>query len=433
MANDPYHLILQELFPICRSMTGDGVRKTLQIIGNRVPLQVTEVATGTKFFDWEIPPEWTIRDAWIKSPDGRKLVDFSNSNLHVVNGSRPVHEKLELQQLIPHLHTLPRHPDWIPYRTAFFQDSWGFCLQHATLQSMLSGGERSTYEVCIDSERKHGTLTYGEVVLPGHVEDCIVFSTHVCHPSMANDNLSGIVVAMALAEHLVTAPRRYSYRIVFCPATIGPLAWLSNNRSLCPLIRHGLVLALLGHGEKFTYKKSRQGNAAIDRLMAGLVTRSDSGGNVLDFSPIGYDERQYGSPGFNLPFGCLMRYPPGHYAEYHTSADDLGLISPRHLDESLELLKRVVAHFESEEVYQNTSPFGEPCLGRHGLYEPHGMPTRSAEMQEAILWVLNQSDGTQSLYSIAEAAGRDVSVIRQAASLLLNAQLIRPVQEVFSP
>jgi aminopeptidase-like protein len=320
-----------DLFPICRSITGAGIRQTLESIGRRVPLRVAEVSSGTTVFDWVVPKEWNIRDAYIKGPDGTRIVDFQKSNLHVLNYSVPVHETMRLSELKPHLFTLPEHPGWIPYRTSYYQENWGFCLSHDQLLALEDG----LYEVCIDSTLEDGHLSYGEFYSPGRSTDEVLISCHSCHPSLANDNLSGIAVATALAQLLSGHDLRYSYRFLFIPGTIGAITWLALNPEEARRIRHGLVLTCIGDAAGFHYKRSRRGDAEIDRAAENVLRHSGESSEILNFSPFGYDERQYCSPGFNLPVGCLMRSVWGTFPEYHTSADNLDFIQPMQLAGSL--------------------------------------------------------------------------------------------------
>lgn len=419
------HRRIVELYPVCRSITGDGVRRTLDRIGSWIPLSTTEVPSGTRVFDWTVPPEWNVRDAWVKDERGERVIDFRASNLHVLGYSAPFRGVLTREELLPHLHSLPDHPGWIPYRTSYYSEDWGFCLEHRRLQGLAQG----RYEVCIDSTLAPGSLTYGECLLPGARDEEILVSTHVCHPSLCNDNLSGIVVAAALAEILRDVARRFSYRFLFIPGTIGSIAWLAGNPGVIPRIRHGLVLAGVGDRGPLHYKKTRRGDAAVDRAAAHVLLGNDRGGRILDFSPYGYDERQYNSPGFDLPVGCLMRTPFGRYPEYHTSADDPGFVDPGALADSVDACLEIFRILEENVVYVNLHPFGEPQLGRRGLYDTVGGRPVTPEDRLAMLWVLNQSDGSASLLDIAERAGLSFAAVRQAASVLEDHRLVRPVRD----
>jgi aminopeptidase-like protein len=413
------HELATRLYPICRSITGDGVRQTLALLQQEIPLAIHEVPTGTPIFDWTVPKEWHIRDAWIKNSRGQKVVDFSRSTLHVVNYSVPVHSVLPLEDLKAHLFTLPEHPDWIPYRTSYYQDNWGFCLPHNDLVAL----PEDRYEVLIDSSLEEGSLTYGEFCLSGEMSGEVLISSHICHPSLANDNLSGIAVAVFLAKALEQIRRRYSYRFLFAPGTIGAIAWLARNQEIAARVMHGLVLTCVGDRGGLTYKRSRRGTAEIDRTVELALKESGAPYAILDFSPYGYDERQYCSPGFNLPVGCLMRTPWGRFAEYHTSADNLAFIDPSQLARTLEICVTVTEILEGNRTYRNLSPFCEPQLGRRGLYGSIGGADIGMSNM-AHLWALNLSDGAHSLLDIAEQAGIPFMLLRDSARLLAEHGLL---------
>jgi aminopeptidase-like protein len=412
--------LAERLYPICRSITGDGVRETLSILQQRIPLEMREVPSGLQAFDWTVPHEWNIRDAWILGPGGEKIVDFRKNNLHVVSYSIPVHQTLPLETLKQYLHTLPAQADLIPYRTSYYTPTWGFAMPHRQAEA-LPGGR---YEVYIDSTLQPGALTWGELFLPGKQTDEVLFSCHVCHPSLANDNLSGIAVAAALAAELAGRPRRYSYRFLFIPGTIGAISWLYLHRKTAFNIRHGLVLTCVGDSGSFHYKRSRRGNADIDRAMELALKHSGQPYAILPFSPYGYDERQYCSPGFNLPVGCFMRSVHGTFPEYHTSADNLDFIRPENLAGSLQILRSAVDALESNETYVNENPWCEPQLGKRGLYASIGGANAERERM-ALLWVLNQSDAFHSLLDIAEVSGLSAAEIARAAELLSEKGLLR--------
>jgi len=413
--------LVKRLYPICRSITGNGVRETLRVIKEIIPIEVREVPSGTPVLDWNVPDEWNIRDAWIKGPDGRKIVDFQRSNLHVVSYSVPFRDTLSLVELKKHLFSLPDHPHWLPYRTSYYRETWGFCLTHRRLTSLPEGD----YEVCVDSTLAPGSLTYGELLLPGLCPDEVLISCHVCHPSLANDNLSGIAVATFLASQLAQRNRRYSYRFIFIPATIGAITWLALNERNIKNIRHGLVLAGVGDTGTFHYKKTRNGDAYIDRLMLRVLRQTGRAHQVLDFEPYGYDERQFGSPGFNLPVGCLMRTPFGQYPEYHSSADDLRLVKPESLADTLDLLEQLAGTLEGETRYFNLNPRGEPQLGRRGLYDTLGGFSQTKQHQMAMLWLLNFSDGDHSLEDIADRSQLPAEELWEVARVLEKNGLLK--------
>ena len=416
------HSFVSELYPICRSITGNGLRETLRRIGERIPLRVYEIASGTQAFDWVVPREWNIREAYIKNSRGERIIDFRNSNLHVVNYSIPIHKKISLSELRDHLHTLPEHPDWIPYRTSYYREDWGFCLSQRQLDSL----REEEYEAVIESSLEDGHLTYGEYILPGETSDEILISTHCCHPSLCNDNLSGVAVATFLGQALSARPRRYTYRFLFIPGTIGSITWLSRNEDVVPRIKHGLVLACVGDRGAFSYKKTRCGKAEIDGAVLHLLSHFGNPYNVRDFSPYGYDERQYCSPGFNLPVGCLNRTQHGKYAEYHTSADNLGFITPEALEGTYNFCLEIFELLEQNRKYRNLNPKCEPQLGRRGLYREMGGFPDSGTRELAMLWVLNLSDGENSLLDIAERSGLKFAAVSQAAAVLLQHGLLSP-------
>jgi aminopeptidase-like protein len=415
----------EDLYPYCRSITGKGVRHTLAAIRKRIPLQSVEVPTGTPVFDWTVPKEWNIRDGFIKRPGGSRIVDFQACNLHVLNYSTPVHATMPLSELKPHLFTLPANPDWIPYRTSYYKEDWGFCLSHNQMLALEDGD----YEVCIDSTLQDGSLTYGECYVPGRSTDEVLISCHVCHPSLANDNLSGLTVSTFLAEYLLRRELRYSYRFLFIPGTIGAITWLARNRESAARIRHGLVLTCIGDSGGFHYKKSRRGNAEIDRAVAAALSHQSESSEILEFSPYGYDERQYCSPGFNLPVGCLMRSVWGSFPEYHTSADNLDFIRPLQLAGSLRVCAAILDVLENNRRYCNQNPYCEPQLGRRNLYRSTGGDTIGDEIS-ARLWVLNLSDGEHSLLDIAERSGLPFPAVCDAADLLTQSGLLSVVPDI---
>ena len=416
------HRLATELYPICRSITGNGVRQTLAILKREIPMEIREVPSGTPVFDWTVPKEWNIRDAYIKNLAGERLVDFKKSNLHLVSYSVPINRRMPLAELRKHLFSLPDHPDWVPYRTSYYNETWGFSLSHHLLQSLPDG----EYDVCVDSTLQDGHLTYGEYFLPGATSDEVLISCHVCHPSLCNDNLSGMTVATELARWVAALPtRRYSYRFLFIPGTIGSITWLARNEEKVQRIRHGLVVTCVGDGGQFTYKKSRRGNAEIDFAVEHVLKHSGHPYVVEDFFPFGYDERQYSSPGFNLAVGCLMRSPHGTFPEYHTSADNLEFVRAPFLEETLHRYIETVEVLEGNATYVNLNPKCEPQLGRRGLYSAFGTKPNHKLNQMAVLWVLNQSDGTNSLLDIANRAKTPFAEIREAAQALIACGLLQ--------
>ena len=440
--------LMVELFPICRSITGNGVRKSLQILKNHIPLDILEVSSGTKVFDWTVPREWNINDAYIKNSKGEKIVDFKKSNLHVLNYSIPIHQKISLNELKSHLHSLPDHPDVIPYRTSYYKENWGFCMTHNQLLQL----KNDEYEVFIDSTLQDGSLTYGEYLIRGKSEDEVLFSCYPCHPSMCNDNLSGVVLLTFLAKHLKDSSLKYSYRFLFVPETIGAITWLSRNEHNVMKIKHGLVATCVGDPGISSYKKSRQGNAEIDQTVIEVLKNSGDDYKILDFYPTGSDERQFCSPGFNLPIGSLERTFAPDFLEYHTSADNTDFVQGVYLADTFSKYLKVIFKLEenfgkfkpendkriiknikknnSDKVFLNLNPKCEPQLGKRNLYHAIGsqIPSQGGKKivdQFALLWVLNYSDGIHSLYDIAQLSGYDFIQIKSAADALVTCNLLK--------
>jgi aminopeptidase-like protein len=417
--------LMERLYPLCRSLTGDGVRATLDLISEEIPITRTEIPSGTRVFDWIVPDEWNIREAHVTAPDGTRVVDFRDSTLHVVSYSEPVRRTLPLAALRERLHTLPEQPDLVPYRTSYYERTWGFCLSHRQLLALEPGD----YEVVIDSTLEPGHLTYAELLIEGEGDGEVLFSTYVCHPSLANDNLSGVAVAAMLGKRLLGRRLRHSYRILFAPGTIGPLAWLHHNRERLARIQHGLTLSCIGDEGNLTYKRSGRGDAEVDRAMETVLRDSGEPHRILSWEPWGGDERQFCAPGFDLPVGTLMRTPHGEFAGYHTSADSLERIESESLGDAVDRCLALVDVLETNRRYINLSPKGEPQLGRRGLYRSAGGAVSTPEDERALLWVLNQSDGRSSLLDIAGRSGLSYPMVRRAAERLERADLLRSMSD----
>ncbi len=422
MGDDMYSL-MERLFPICRSITGAGVRETLEIIKEHIPIEIKNVPTGTPVFDWKVPKEWNIKDAWVKNEKGEKIIDFQKNNLHVLNYSTPIHQKMQLNELKEHLRTLPDHPDWIPYATSYYKENWGFCLSQNDFDKLEDG----EYEVFIDSSLEDGNLTYGELVLPGETDEEIVMNCYVCHPSMCNDNLSGVVLLTELTKYLQNKDRHFTYRLLFIPETIGSITWLAQNENTVERIKHGLVVTCVGDkGETLTYKKSREGNNEVDLAAEKVLEDFGCKFDLIDFNPAeGSDERQWCSPGFNLPFGSLMRTVYVHFPEYHTSADNLSTQSPETLADTLEKYIEILFVLDNNKTYQSLAPKGEPQLGRRGLYRQIGAPQGGVSLNEAaVFWMLNYADGKHSLLDIAKKSGLTFRQVKGAADACKEAGLL---------
>ena len=421
------------LLPIPRSLTGEGVRETLALVGTWCDVGVNEVATGTPVYDWTVPEEWVLRRATLQAPDGRIIADSDADPLAVVGYSAPMTATMDLEDLEPHLHSLPEHPDWTPYRTSYYNRTWGFCLPDRVRRDLQPG----QYVVDVDTELSPGHLTYGEVRIPGQGSDgqgsggpggdgpgIGLISAHLCHPGMANDNASGMVVAAALAAHLSATPRRMEWRVIFAPGTIGPLVWMTEHADIVDQVRAGFVLAGVGDCGGMTLKQSRHGGTLPERALQQVLADRSASCQTVPYSPWGYDERQYTSLGFDLPVSLVMRTPHGTYPEYHTSADDLDFISAQSLADSLAVMVDTVEVVERNRTCLNLKPHGEPQLGKRGLYPKTG--GRSAgEQTLAMLWVLALSDGKTDLLQIADRSTLSFDAIAAAAAALEDTDLLR--------
>jgi aminopeptidase-like protein len=395
------YALMEELFPICRSITGDGVRETLKIIQSELgDLKIHEVPTGIKAFDWEVPREWNIRDAYIIDPDGKKIVDFQESNLHVVGYSLPVDNNITLDELQEHLHSLPGQPDAIPYITSYYQERWGFCLPHSQRERLKPG----TYEVRIDSDLEPGSLTYGELILPGENPKEIFLSTYICHPSMANNELSGPTVVTHIAKWLHSMPRRFTYRIIFIPETIGSIVYLSRNLDeMKGRMIAGFNITCVGDDLNYSYLASRYGDTLSDQVAKHVLGHLHPGFKCYSYLERGSDERQYCSPGVDLPIVSIMRTKYGAYPEYHTSLDNLEFVSPEGLGGAYDVIRTCIECLEANETLKVTVKC-EPQLGKRGLY-PTLSTKESAAIVRNMMNLIAYSDGSNSLLDIAEWIG----------------------------
>jgi aminopeptidase-like protein len=418
--------LAERLYPIPRSLTGEVVRRTFDVLGELIPLERTEVPSGTEIYDWRVPPEWNVRRATLRGPGGEVLADYAANPLHLVGYSEPVRATLRGSELRPRLHALADRPGAIPYRTSYYERTWGLCVTHELVDAI---DDQAEYEVEIDSSLdEHGSLTYAETVVPGRAGGGeILVVTHVCHPNLANDGVAGIVVLAGLVRSLEPGTLRNDVRFLFAPTGVGVLSWLHRNEASVGRVIAGIVLSCAGDAGPLTYKRSRHGDAAVDRAAASVLAGRD-GARIEPFVPWGGDERQFSSPGFDLPVGALSRTPHGLYPEYHTSADDLSLISPRDLEDSLAALREIVEVADANLTFTRTEPHGEPQLSRHGL---SGAMTPSLlaggeEERRALFWVLNLADGHHDLLAIAARAQIPFRTVRGVAEALEEAGLVRP-------
>ncbi len=414
--------LLHELWPLMRSLTGDGVRQTHAKLSDVVPLDTFEIPSGTEVFDWTVPDEWRFKEAYVIDPNGNRILDASVNTLHLVNYSMPFSGTVSLDELKEHLYTLPDQPNAIPYVTSYYTRRWGFCLSHNMLSTLPEG----QYSVVVDTEFLNGGMTLSEIVLPGDSEKEVFFSTYTCHPSMANNELSGPLTASLLAQRLSNRKkRRYTYRFVFVPETIGAIAYLHRKgEHLKKNMVAGYVVTCTGLDLPFTYQKSRQGDSAADRAAEFALEANGEPFNVRDFVPFGSDERQYCSPGFNLPVGSLMRGPYNTYPEYHTSLDNLDMVTPANILKSVDAYEAICDTLEQNRTYLNLRPHCEPFLTKHNLYQTVNAATQRAQIQ-TILWLLNLSDSNHDLVAISKRSGTSLQELSEVATILSNASLLK--------
>jgi aminopeptidase-like protein len=422
---------LKRLFPICRSLTGEGNRETLSILKEIIPLKIHEVPSGTKIFDWEIPLEWRIREAWIKDKKGQILIDFSKNNLHVLGYSHSVKGKISFDELKNHLHFLPNQPDAIPYLASYYESDWGFCLSNNQYAELF--GDAEEYEVCIDADLFNGNLSYGEYYIRGESEQEILLSSYICHPSLANDNLSGIILSALLGRELAKSKTYFSYRFVFAPETIGALAFCARAGHAIKNIIGGYVLTCLGGPGKFGYKQSFAGNHLIDRVAVHAFMEKRIEYHHYPFMPKGSDERQYSSPGFRIPIGSIYKDKFSEFENYHTSKDNLDFVKAEYMEESFRLYAGIIKNLEASFNYYSLFPFGEPQLGKRGLYPrftQREMPKDSANHSDLdlIRWILFYGDGSKSLFEIAELLQEPIDRFSTTYSLLEKKGLVKKKQ-----
>ena len=436
--------LLRRLFPICRSITGNGLRETLAILQESVHFDTHEVPSGTACYDWTVPDEWNVRAAYVADLNGRRVIDFQENNLHLVNYSEPFEGEVTFNELRPHLFSLPDLPDAIPYRTSYYRRAWGFCLTEKQLGSLDRGGR---YHVCVDTSLAPGSLTYGETALEGTSGREFLISTYACHPSLGNDNLSGVVLWALLLQELRRMPRRHSYRFLIVPETIGSLAYLSRNEELARSFAGGFVVSTVAGPGKFGYKRSFQGDALVDRAARQTFRELDLEYMEYPFDVNGSDERQYSSPAFRIPIGTICKDKYYEYPNYHTSLDDLDFISAAALVETLKLYLLTIEKLEQDHTYRSKMPYGEPMLGKRGLYPSLGgsimqsaanTSTRHGERRyevqddsilygnelDAIRWLMFHCDGQTSLLRIAEQTGLPMRQLSELARILVEHGLL---------
>ncbi|MCH5309001.1 MAG: DUF4910 domain-containing protein [Prevotella sp.] len=413
--------LAERLFPICRSITGNGFRDSLSLIREVVPeIKVSEVPSGTEVFDWTVPKEWNIKGGYIRNMQGETIIDFRNSNLHVLGYSIPIHQVVSREELLEHVYTQPETPDWIPYVTSYYKERWGFCMSERQKQQLTD----AQYEVCIDSTLEDGSLTYGELLLPGKSADEILFSTYLCHPSMANNELSGPCVQTELIKYVQALPeRRYTYRFVFIPETIGAITYLSRNlEGLQQHVKAGFVLTCVGDDRTYSYVSTKYEDTLADRVLENVLKHHYPTYKKYSYLQRGSDERQYGAAGVDLPVCAFCRSKFHKYPEYHTSADDMSLISPEGLQGAYEAMVKVIDALENNHHYQMLCKC-EPQLGKRGLYptiSQKGTYDSVRTMQHFIAY----ADGKNDLIGISNILGVPIDQLIPIKNQLLEHHLI---------
>lgn len=414
---------MQRLFPIARSITGRGNRETLRLLQQIAPLEIHEVPSGTTAYDWIVPDEWNIADAWIADRTGRRLIDFRQSNLHVVSYSDPVRGLIDWNTLKPHLHVHPELPDAIPYRTSYYRRTWGFCVTHAQYRALEADG--GPFDVCIDATLTAGSMTYGEVLIPGMSREEILLSCYICHPSMANDSLSGVVLTAVLARDLMNrTDRYYSYRVVFVPETIGAIVYCAQHEAAMQRIDLGLVITTVGGPGEFEYKRSFDSDHPVNAAIEDTLRERGLPFRASPFDIHGSDERQYSSPGFRINVATLARDRYYRYPQYHTSHDDLAFVNGAQMAETLEVYRALIDRLDRRRIYRRVIPHGEPMLGRRGLYPETGGSQRPDDDGRSdldlTLWIAFLSDGRAAIDDIARRLGVAVERLQPIADRLVE-------------
>ena len=412
--------LIRALAPLPRSLTGEANRETLRLLNAVAPISVVEVPTGTDVLDWSIPDEWNVHEAWIADSSGCRIVDWAAHPLHLVGYSRPIRTTIDRSELDAHLHSLPDRPDAIPYRTAYYADDWGFCLADSHRAQLGDG----PFDVCVDATIAPGSMTYGEAVIPGATDEMVLITTHLCHPAMANDNATGLAAVALLNRVLRQADLRREHRVLVLPGTLGAISWLAAHHDVTDRIAGGLVVTGLGDGAPLTYKRSRAGDRLIDRAASAVLAHHDA--SLVDFSPYGYDERQFCSPGFDLGVGRLSRRVHGEYPEYHTSNDNLEFVTGASVADAVAVVLEILDLIDRNERVVSRRQFGEPQLGRRGLYSSTGGAIDSRSIETAYLWVLNLADGNHDLIDMATRSGLSPDAIVEAVRRLVAAELLDP-------
>ena len=430
------HSWITDLFPICRSITGHGARETLAYIKGLLPeLKICEVPSGSRVFDWTIPDEWNIKDAFVSDQSGKRIIDFQQNNLHVVGYSEPVDREMLFEELDKNLYSLPNQPAAIPYITSYYKRHWGFCLTESQ-RNELRKNPKAKYHVKIDSTLEPGSLTYGELIIPGQTKQEVLLSTYICHPLIANNELSGPVLATALSQDLTLNPnRRYTYRILFVPETIGAIAYLKqHHETMKKNTVAGFVLSCMGDNRAYSYIASRLGNTLADRVAQHVLRQQDSAYKSYTFLARGSDERQYCSPGIDLPVCGICRTKYGDYPEYHTSLDNLELVTAEGLEGSLQVMKKCLYILEENKIFRCKEKC-EPQLGKRGLYPILSTKERNenGRSSQTMLNLAAYADGQHDLLSIAEIIGTNINELVPMARKLVELNILEEVNWNIDP
>jgi len=421
---------LKRLFPIIRSITGNGNRETLKILQEIIPLDIKEYPTSQKVYDWTIPKEWNIKDAWIKDSQGNKIIDFKDSNLHVVSYSTSIHKKMDFSELKENIHYLENLPDAIPYRTSYYNETWGFCVSYNQYKELFKEDEK--YEICIDSTLKNGSLSLGELLINGKSKKEYLISCYICHPSMANDSLSGVLVTAFIAKELLKIQDKleHSYRIVFVPETIGAIAYCANNEKQMKDIDNGLVITTCGGLGEFGYKQSWQEDDFINSMIEDVFKQNNIEFKIYPFDVHGSDERQYSSQGFKINCATISKDRYYEYDYYHTSLDNLDFVKAENLNKTLDLYLQLINKMDKNMVFKNLYPNCEVMLSKHNLYPKTGgaiLPNSKVSVLDIILWTLYYSDGTMSLYDISKKLDIDIELVYKEVKNLENKKIIKNI------
>lgn len=422
---------LKRLFPITRSISGNGNRQTLEILQELIPLNILEYPTGQKVYDWSIPKEWNIKNAWIKNSKGEKIIDFNNSNLHVVSYSMPINKKIKFDELKNSLHYLENLPDAIPYRTSYYNEDWGFCVTYNEYNELFHDNEE--YEIFIDSTLENGSLSTGELLIPGKSKKEYLISCYICHPSMANDSLSGVITTAFIARELlkIQSSLEYSYRIVFVPETIGAVAYCSNNEKVIKNIDNGLVITTCGGPGSFGYKESWDKDNFINSMIEEVFKENDIKFILYPFDIHGSDERQYSSQGFKINCATISKDKYYAYDYYHTSLDNLDFVKSKYLNQTLNLYLQLINKMDKNILYKNLYPNCEVMLSKHELYPKTGgalLPNSDISALDIILWLLYYCNSNIDLHSISQKLNIDISLIYNEAIKLEEKNILERVE-----